>query len=62
MSRKRSGELLAGAVFVLALREGWSQIPEETRQLVCSMMVCIGPVGAGIFFAIVNNVNWMRSK
>lgn len=50
MQKDRGAELLTGVVFILALREGWSLIPEETRQLVCSLMVCIGPVGAGIFF------------
>lgn len=62
MQRVRGSELLTGAVTIFLLREGWMQIPEETRQLVCSVMICLGPVGVGIFFAITNNANWMRSK
>ena len=62
MQRVKGGELLTGVVAAFALREGWMQIPEEIRQLVCSVMICLGPAGAGIFFAIASNAKWMRSK
>ncbi len=62
MRRIRGGELVTGALIAVTLREGWMQIPEETRQLMCSIMVCVGPAGVGLFFAIANNAKWMRSK
>ncbi len=61
MNRKFGGELVTGALVSIILREGWMQIPEETRVLMCSIMVCLGPVGVGLFFAIANNAKWMRS-
>lgn len=62
MKRNLGAEIFAGGLAALMLREGWMQIPEETRQLMCSIMICVGPVGVGLFFAIASNAKWMSRK
>ncbi|MCE7898064.1 MAG: hypothetical protein DPW11_04300 [bacterium] len=62
MKRNLGVEIFGVGLAVLMMREGWMQIPEETRRLMCSIMICVGPVGVGLFFAIVSNAKWMSRK